>query len=89
MDWSVVIVALISGGAGIISSLIVARNTSEKLMHQLELGQAVQNERVSNYQRTTNEKIDELRTQVASQAEYGTKIALLEAEVKRLREERQ
>ena len=86
MDWSVVIVALISAGGGIISSLIVARNTSEKLMHQLELGQAVQNERVSNYQRTTNEKIDELRTQVASQAEYGTRLSLLEAEVKRLGE---
>jgi len=81
MDWAVIIVALISGGCGLVSSVIVARTSSEKMLHQLELNQAVQNEKMSAYQKTTNDKIDELRTKVEVQAEYGTKIALLEQRV--------
>lgn len=82
MEWIVtIIVAIISGGCGLVSSIIVARTSSEKMLHQLELNQAVQNEKMSNYQRSTNEKIDELRGQIAVQAEYGTKIALLEQRV--------
>lgn len=81
MDWAVIIVALISGGCGLISSIIVAKTSSEKMLHQLEMNQAVQNERMATYQKSTNEKIDELRSKVEVQGEYGTKIALLEQRV--------
>jgi len=86
MDWGIIVVAIISAGGGLISSIIVARTTSDKLLHQLELNQAVQTEKVESYQRQTNEKIDELRHQVSSQQEWGTRIALVEAEIKRMRE---
>lgn len=85
MDWAIIIVAVISGGCGIVSSIIVANKTSEKLLHQLEIGQAVQNEKIESYQRQTNEKIDELRRTNQSQQEWGTRIALLEAEMRRMR----
>lgn len=73
-----VIVGLISGVCGLISAVIVARSTTDKLLHQLELNQAVQDEKIASYQRVTNEKIDELRKQNESQSEWGTRIALLE-----------
>lgn len=89
MEWlATIIVAIISGGAGVASSLIVARNTTTKLIFQIEKGQAVQEEKVSNYQRITNEKIDDLRQQMNAQAEWGTRIALLEADIRRLKEEK-
>lgn len=82
MEWIVaIIVALITSGAGLVGSIIVARTSSDKLVHQLELNQAVQNEKIESYQRQTNEKIDELRRQNAAQQEWGTKIALLEQRV--------
>ena len=82
MEWLVaIVVALITSGAGLYGSFVVARTSSDKVVHQLELNQAVQNERIEAYQRQTNEKIDELRRQNAAQQEYGTKIALLEQRV--------
>lgn len=87
-----IIVALITGCLGLVGSLIVARVSSDKVLHQLELNQAVQDEKINNYQRTTNENIKELRTQVQSQnawqTEWGTRIALLEAEVRQMKGEK-
>lgn len=87
-----IIVALITGCLGLVGSLIVARVSSDKVLHQLEVNQAVQDEKIDNYQRTTNENIKDLRTQVQSQnawqTEWGTRIALLEAEVRQMKGER-
>lgn len=84
-----IIVALITGCLGLVGSLIVARVSSDKVLHQLEVNQAVQDEKIDNYQRTTNENIKDLRTQVQSQnawqTEWGTRIALLEAEVRQMK----
>lgn len=84
MDWGTVVVALIAALGGLGSSIIVARSTSEKLIHQLEMGQAVQNERMESYQRTTNEKLDQLSARVDAQSANDTRLALVEAEVRRL-----
>lgn len=89
MDWSTVVAALLAALSGLGSAVIVARSTAEKLLNQLALGQAVQNERIDNFQRVTNDNINQLRTQVSAQAEYGTRLALCEAEIKRLKEERE
>ena len=86
MDWAVVIVAIISGGSGVLSSLIVARSTTNTLLNELKMQQALQDEKINNYQRVTNEKIDELRRTNQAQQEWGTRIALLEAEQRRIRE---
>lgn len=87
-----IIVALITGCLGLVGSLIVARVSSDKVLHQLEVNQAVQDEKIDNYQRTTNENIKDLRTQVQSQnawqTEWGTRIALLEAEVRQMKGEK-
>ena len=74
-----VIVALITGACSIVVAIISSRNTREALLQELKLQQAVQNERVENYQRTTNEKIDNLTQQVSAQSVYGTRLALLES----------
>lgn len=88
MDWSTVVAALLAALSGLGSAVIVAKSTTEKLLNQLALGQAVQNERIDNFQRVTNDNINQLRTQVSAQAEYGTRLALCEAEIKRLKEEK-
>ena len=88
MDWSTVVAALLAALSGLGSAVIVAKSTTEELLNQLALGQAVQNERIDNFQRVTNDNINQLRTQVSAQAEYGTRLALCEAEIKRLKEEK-
>lgn len=93
MQWVVaIVVALITGSFGLAGSLAMARTSSEKVLHQLELNQAVTDEKINNYQRVTNENIKDLRDQVQSQNawqnEWGTRIALLEADVKYLKGER-
>lgn len=89
MDWSTVVAALLAALSGLGSARIVAKSTTEKLLNQLAIGQAVQNERIDNYQRVTNENINQLRAQVSAHAEYGTRLALCEAEIRRLKEERE
>lgn len=89
MDWSTVVAAFLAALSGLGSAVIVAKSTTEKLLNQLALGQAVQNERIDNFQRVTNDNINQLRTQVSAQAEYGTRLALCEAEIKRLKEARE
>lgn len=86
MDWSVIIVAIISGGTGVISSLIVARSTTNKLLNELKMQQVLADEKINSYQRVTNEKIDDLRRTNQSQQEWGTRIALCEAEIRSLKE---
>lgn len=83
-----IVVALITGGCGLIGSIYVARTSSDKVVAKLELNQAVQDEKIASYQRVTNEKIDELRKQNESQAEWGTRIALLEDWKRRMEAEK-
>lgn len=84
-----VVVALITGGCGLIGSFMVARTSSDKVVAEVKLNQAVQDEKINNYQRVTNENIKDLRDQVQSQnawqTEWGTRIALLEAEVRQMK----
>ena len=97
MQWVVaIVVALITGSFGFAGSLAMGRSSAEKVvhqvLHQLELNQAVTDEKINNYQHVTNENIKDLRDQVQSQNarqnEWGTRIALLEADVKYLKGER-
>ena len=84
-----IITAIISGVfgliSGIVSAVIVAARTTTTMTQKLEVQQAVQNERIDNFQRVTNDNINQLRTQVSAQAVYGTEIALLKAENKQIR----
>lgn len=78
-----IVVALITGTFGIIGQFIVARRSQVNVQHTIETNLAVQNEKFESYQRQTNEKIDELRRDNKAQQEWGTRIALLEADAKR------
>ena len=73
-----IIVAVITGLFGICSAFIAARRATDNVIKEMEVKQAVQNERVDNYQRVTNEKIDNLTNQLNAQSAYGTRIAILE-----------
>lgn len=83
-----VIVAFVTGCFGLVGSIYVARSSSDKVIAKLELNQAVQDEKVASYQRVTNEKIDELRKQNEAQAEWGTRIVLLEDWKRRVESEK-
>lgn len=79
-----IVVAMIAGVFSIFSAFIAARRATDNVIKEMEVKQAVQNERVDNYQRVTNEKIDRLTEQVTSQAAYGTRLALVENRLDRL-----
>ena len=78
MEIGSIIVALIGGVCGICSAFIAARRATDSVIKEMEVKQAVQNERVDNYQRVTNEKIDNLTNRLDAQSTYGTRIAILE-----------
>lgn len=87
-----IIVALITGCFGLVGSIYVAKSSSDKVVAEVKLNQAVQDEKINNYQRVTNDNIKDLRDQVQSQnawqTEWGTRIALLEAEVRQMKGEK-
>lgn len=81
MEWvASIIVAVIAGGFGLCGSIIMARSTRNTILQQLQVQQAIANER----QRVTDDKIDRLSEQLNAQAIYGTEIAVLKDKVKRL-----
>lgn len=75
-----ILVAIIAGGFSLAGSIASSRSTRSALLTQLQLQQALQNER----QRVTDDKIDKLSEQLDAYAVYGTEIALLKAKVERL-----
>ena len=75
-----IIVAIIAGGFGLCGSVVVARSTKNTILQQLQVQQAITNER----QRVTDDKIDRLSEQLNAQAVFGTEIAVLKDQVKRL-----
>lgn len=86
--WISIVVAIIAAAGSCIGSLISAKGTRSAVLQKLELTQALQNERIESYQRSTNEKIDRLSAGVDAQAAYGTQIAVLETRLDRLEQER-
>lgn len=81
MEWvASIIVAVIAGGFGLCGSVVVAKSTKNTILQQLQVQQAITNER----QRVTDDKIDRLSEQLNAQAVYGTEIAVLKDQVKRL-----
>ena len=86
MEWvATLVVGVVGALCSLASAVIVANKTSEKLLHKLEIGQAVQNEKVEAYQRQTNEKIGELIKTNKEQQEWGTRIAILENDMRQLK----
>lgn len=81
MEWiASIIVAVIAGGFGLCGSVVVAKSTKNTILQQLQVQQAITNER----QRVTDDKIDRLSEQLNAQAVFGTEIAVLKDQVKRL-----
>lgn len=81
MEWVVsIIVAVIAGAFGLCGSIVVAKSTKTTILQQLQVQQAITNER----QRVTDDKIDRLSEQLNAQAVYGTEIAVMKDQIKRL-----
>ena len=78
-----IIVAFIAGGFGLLGSVISARSTRSTLLNQLQMQQALQNER----QRVTDDKIDRLSERMDAQAAFGTDIAILKSQQAQMRSE--
>lgn len=78
-----IIVAVIAGGFGLLGSIVSSRSTRSALLTQLQMQQALQNER----QRVTDDKIDRLSERMDAQAAFGTEIAILKAQQAQMRGE--
>lgn len=76
-----IVVAIIAAAGSCIGSLISARATRSAVLQQMQVQQAIQNER----QRVTDDKIDKLSERMDAQAAFGTEIAVLKAEQRQLR----
>lgn len=83
-----IIVALITGGFAVIAQLIISRSSQKELYARLEkqseISDAKLEAKLEKYQAVTDTKIDELTREVRAHNGHGEKIALLEAEEKRL-----
>lgn len=83
-----IIVALITGACAVIAQLIISRSSQKELYARLEkqseISDAKLEAKLEKYQAVTDTKIDELTREVRAHNGHGEKIALLEAEEKRL-----
>ena len=76
-----ILIATIAGGFSLAGCIVSARSTRSALLQQMQVQQAIQNER----QRVTDDKIDKLSERMDAQAAFGTEIAVLKAEQKQMR----
>lgn len=85
-----IIVAIITGACAVIAQLIISRSSTKelyaKLDKQSEISDAKLDAKLERYQAVTDTKIDELTREVRAHNGHGEKIALLEAEDKRMNE---
>ena len=85
-----IIVAIITGACAVVAQLIISRSNSRELFAKLdkqsEISDARLDAKLERYQAVTDTKIDELTREVRAHNGHGEKIALLEAEDKRLNE---
>lgn len=66
-----VVVALITGGAAIITNIITSRNASKDMQHKLETHQAV-----------TDTKIEELTREVREHNNFARRMPVVEEQIK-------
>lgn len=66
-----IVVAVISGIASVTGVVITARSSNNKIQHQLEIAQAVQ-----------NTKLDALAAEVRTHNEFGRRIPVMEEQIK-------
>lgn len=85
-----IIVAIITGACAVIAQMVIAKQSSKdlyaKLDKQSEISDAKLDAKLERYQAVTDTKIEELTREVRAHNGHSEKIALLEAEDKRLNE---
>lgn len=74
-----IIVALITGVCAVVGQLLISRNSTKDLFSKLD-------SKFEKYQAVTDNKIEELTREVRAHNGHSERIALLEAEDKRLNE---
>ena len=85
-----VIVALITGVCAVVGQLLISRSNAKELYSKLdkqsEISDAKLDAKLERYQAVTDTKIEELTREVRAHNGHAEKIALLEAEDRRLNE---
>lgn len=86
----VIIVAIITGAFAVLGNLVISiasgKDMLAKLDKQSEISDAKLDAKLERYQAVTDTKIEELTREVRAHNGHSEKIALLEAEEKRLNE---
>lgn len=85
-----IIVAIITGACAVIAQLIISKQSAKDLYAKLDKQSEVNDQKLDakldKYQAVTDTKIDELTREVRAHNGHNERIAVLEAEDKRLNE---
>lgn len=80
-----IIIALITGGAAIISNVITSRKTSQEVAHKLEKNQLETAHKLEKQQAVTDTKIEELTREVRAHNNFAQRMPVVENEVETLK----
>lgn len=80
-----IIIAIITGGAAIISNVITSRKTSQDVAHKLEKNQLETAHKLEKQQAVTDTKIEELTREVRAHNNFAQRMPVVENEVEALK----
>lgn len=80
----VIIVALITAGATIISNAILSRKSTQEMGHKLEINQREMSHKLETQQAVTDTKIEELTREVRAHNNFAQRMPVVEHEIETL-----
>ena len=80
----VVIVALITAAATIISNVLLSRKSTQEMWHKLEINQREMAHKLETQQAVTDTKIEELTREVRAHNNFAQRMPVVENEIKTL-----
>lgn len=80
----VVIVALITAAATIISNVLLSRKSTQEMAHKLEINQREMAHKLETQQAVTDTKIEELTREVRAHNNFAQRMPVVENEIKNL-----
>lgn len=80
----VVIVALITAAATIISNVLLSRKSTQEMGHKLEINQREMAHKLETQQAVTDTKIEELTREVRAHNNFAQRMPVVEHEIKAL-----
>lgn len=77
-----IIVAIITGGAAILSNMITARKSAQEMTHKLEINQREMAHKLETQQAVTDTKIEELTREVREHNNFARRMPVVEDQIK-------